>query len=54
VKEKKREKSTTNKKKSKLLTIPNKLIMQSQTQFKIITINQAWKEQGPTNDSHIH
>jgi hypothetical protein len=38
VKGKNRAKITTNKKKSKLLTIPNKLIMQSQTQLKIIPI----------------
>jgi hypothetical protein len=38
VKEKNRAKSTADEKKLKLLTIPNKLIMQSQTQLKIITI----------------
>jgi hypothetical protein len=37
VKEKNRAKSTANKKKLKLLTIPDKLII-SQTQLKIITI----------------
>jgi hypothetical protein len=38
VKEKNRAKSTTIKKKLKLLTIPNKLTMQIQTQLKIVTI----------------
>jgi hypothetical protein len=44
VKEKNRAKSTTNKKKLKLLTIPNKLIMQSQTQLKIIIIKPSREE----------
>jgi hypothetical protein len=48
VKEKNREKSTTNKKKSILLTIPNKLIMQSQIQLKIITIKPSREGPGPS------
>jgi hypothetical protein len=47
VKEKNREKSTTNKKKSKLLKIPNKLIMQGQTQLKIITIKPSMEGTRP-------
>jgi len=38
VKEKNRAKGTTNKRKLKLLTMPDKLVMQSQTQLKTITI----------------